>query len=60
MNTFKRMTSFHNDRDKLGYLESLFPDQSRNYAMKNYISLMGQDVQATSVEELEQATKAAY
>jgi hypothetical protein len=54
------MTSFHNDRDKLGYLESLFPDQSRNYAMKNYISLMGQDVQATSVEELEHATKAAY
>jgi hypothetical protein len=60
LNTFKRMSTFHNDRDKLGYLESLFPTESRQYAMKNYISLMGQDVQATSVEELEQATKAAY
>jgi hypothetical protein len=60
LNTFKRLTSFNEDRDKLGYLESLFPDRSRRYAMKHYISLMGQDVQATSVDQLEQATKAAY
>ena len=41
MNTFKRMQNFNEDRDKLGYLESLFPDGSRRYAMKNYLSMMG-------------------
>ena len=60
MNTFRRMQSFHEERDKLGYLESLFPDKSRNYAMRNYISLMGQDVQATTPQELESATRSAY
>jgi hypothetical protein len=54
------MQNFNEDRDKLGYLESLFPDRSRNYAMKSYISLMGQEVQASSPQELESAAKSVY
>jgi len=53
LNTFKRLTTFNEERDKLGYLESVFPDSSRNFAMKTYLSIMGQDAQATTVEELE-------
>ena len=54
------MKEFHEERDKLNYLEAVFPDRSRRYAIKDYLSLMGQDAQATTVQELESSTKQAY
>lgn len=48
LSTVQRMTTFNENRDKLGYLESLFPDRSRNYAMRSYLSMMGQDLSATN------------
>jgi transposase len=60
LSTFQKMMNYNEDRDKLGYLESLFPDRSRHYAMRSYLSMMGQNVQATSVGELESATHGAY
>jgi hypothetical protein len=60
LNTFNRLNNFNMDRDKLGYLESLFPDRSRHYAMKDYLSAMGQNQPARTAEELEALTKESY
>jgi hypothetical protein len=39
----QRMLHFNENRDREMYFESVFPDQSRAYAYKRYVSMLGQD-----------------
>lgn len=61
----QRLQSFNEDRDRTAYLEALFPDQSRRYALKRHIALMGSTSQPdspaiTNAAELEKVTREQY
>jgi hypothetical protein len=55
------MLTFNEDRDRLQYLETLFPAQSRRFAIQSYLSKLGSsDSIIRSPEDLEKLAKEQY
>ena len=50
---FKRMISFNEERDRNAYLDAIFPDETHNFAIKNYLSLLGAKPLSGSLQEQE-------
>jgi len=57
----QRMLKFNENRDKLQYLEELFPANSRRYAIKNHLSKLGSSESAIrTTQDLERLAKEQY
>lgn len=57
----QKLLNYNEKRDKQAYQDALFPDQSHNYQLRNFIAQIGSiNSEAITVAELEANTKAQY